>query len=283
MMINFNGTITNKEKLGFEYISRAAMYGDAVFETIRVREGKLLFIEDHYFRLMSSMRIIRMPIPMEFTPEFFVEQAELLAEEVAIENGRLRLQVNRVAEGKYTPLGTQVCSWWMELEELDTIDYSWSDKGLTVDLFKDHYIQPGLLSSIKSSNSLPYVLGGIYAQENGLDAVLMVNDKKMLVEANAANVFVLKGNVLRTAPLEDGALRGVFRKNVLVWAKEIGLEVKEESINPFDLQKADEIWLTNTIQGVQWVENYRKKSFKGEKAKELVELLGRKLHVLGTL
>lgn len=283
MMINFNGTITNKEQLGFEHISRAAMYGDAVFETIRVREGKLLFIEDHYFRLMASMRIIRMSIPMEFTPEFFVEQAELLAEEVAIENGRLRLQVSRVAEGKYTPLGTQVCSWWMELEELDTTDYCWSDKGLTVDLFKDHYIQPGLLSSIKSSNSLPYVLGGIYAQENGLDAVLMVNDKKMLVEANAANVFVLKGNVLRTAPLEDGALRGVFRKNVLVWAKEIGLVVKEESINPFDLQKADEIWLTNTIQGVQWVENYRKKSFKGEKAKELVELLGRKLHVLGTL
>lgn len=283
MMINLNGTITDKASLGFEQVARAAMYGDAVFETIRVREGKLLFIEDHYFRLMSSMRIIRMPIPMEFTPEYFVEQAELLAEEVAIENGRLRLQVSRIADGKYTPVGEQRCSWWMELEELSTSDYSWNEKGLTVDLFKDHYIQPGLLSSIKSSNSLPYVLGGIYAKENGFDAVLMVNDKKMLVEANAANVFVLKGNILRTAPLEDGALRGIFRKNVLVWAKELGLEIKEESINPFDLQKADEIWLTNTIQGVQWVENYRKKTFKGEKAKELVELLGRKLHVLGTL
>jgi branched-chain amino acid aminotransferase len=248
-----------------------------------MREGKLLFLEDHYFRLMASMRILRMPIPMDFTPEFFVEEAEKLAEEEAVENGRLRLQVTRVAQGKYTPSSEQSTAWWMELEELEEYEYVWKDRGLTVDLFKDHYIQAGLLSSIKSSNSLPYVLGGIYAKENGLDAVLMVNDKKMLVEANAANVFVLKGNVLRTAPLEDGALRGVFRKNVLGWAKEIGLEIKEESINPFDLQKADEIWLTNTITGVQWVENYRKRTYTGEKAKELVGLLQRKLNVLGTL
>lgn len=282
-MVNFNGTVVERDELRFEDFARATMYGDAVFETIRMREGKLLFLEDHYFRLMASMRILRMPIPMDFTPEFFVEEAEKLAEEEAVENGRLRLQVTRVAKGKYTPISEQSTAWWMELEELEEYEYVWEDRGLTVDLFKDHYIQAGLLSSIKSSNSLPYVLGGIYAKENGLDAVLMVNDKKMLVEANAANVFVLKGNVLRTAPLEDGALRGVFRKNVLGWAKEIGLEIKEESINPFDLQKADEIWLTNTITGVQWVENYRKRTYTGDKAKELVGLLQRKLNVLGTL
>jgi len=173
--------------------------------------------------------------------------------------------------------------WWMELEELGSQDYTWTSKGLKVDLFKDHYIQPGLLSTLKSSNALPYVLAGIFAKENGLDAMLLVNDKKMLVEANAANIFVLKDNVLKTAPLEDGPLRGVFRKNLIGWAKEIGLEIKEESINPFELQKADEIWLTNTISGVQWVEKYRKRTYKGDKAKELVELLQRKLNVLGSL
>ena len=282
-MINYNGAIIEKADLPSADIARATMYGDAVFETLKMQEGKLFFIEDHYFRLMAGMRILRMPISMDFTPEFFIEQAERLAEEVAIENGRLRIQVVRVADGKYTPSEDQSTVWWMELEELESIEYIHSEKGLTVDLFKDHYIQPGLLSTIKSSNSLPYVLGGIYARENNLDAVLMVNDNKMLVEANASNVFVLKGDVLRTAPLEDGALRGVFRKNLLNWGKEIGLQVKEESINPFDLQKADEIWLTNTITGVQWVEKYRKNTYKGDKAKELVELLERKLNVLGAL
>lgn len=282
-MINYNGAIIEKADLPSADIARATMYGDAVFETLKMQEGKLFFIEDHYFRLMAGMRILRMPIPMDFTPEFFIEQAERLAEEVAIENGRLRIQVVRVADGKYTPSEDQSTVWWMELEELESIEYIHSEKGLTVDLFKDHYIQPGLLSTIKSSNSLPYVLGGVYARENNLDAVLMVNDNKMLVEANASNVFVLKGDVLRTAPLEDGALRGVFRKNLLNWGKEMGLQVKEESINPFDLQKADEIWLTNTISGVQWVEKYRKNTYKGDKAKELVALLERKLNVLGAL
>ena len=282
-MINYKGDIIELNALPVQDVKRATMYGDAVFETIRMRDNKLLFVEDHYFRLMASMRILRMPIPMEFTPEFFVDEANRLAEEVAVTDGRLRLQVVRKSEGKYTPDDNNECVWWMELEELSSQDYTWTSKGLKVDLFKDHYIQPGLLSTLKSSNALPYVLAGIFAKENGFDAMLLVNDKKMLVEANAANVFVLKDNVLKTAPLEDGPLRGVFRKNLIGWAKEIGLEIKEESINPFELQKADEIWLTNTISGVQWVEKYRKRTYKGDKAKELIELLQRKLNVLGAL
>ena len=282
-MINYQGDIIELSELPVLDVKRATMYGDAVFETIRMRDNKLLFVEDHYFRLMASMRILRMPIPMEFTPEFFVDEANRLAEEVAVTDGRLRLQVVRKSEGKYTPDDNNECVWWMELEELSSQDYTWTSKGLKVDLFKDHYIQPGLLSTLKSSNALPYVLAGIFAKENGFDAMLLVNDKKMLVEANAANVFVLKDNILKTAPLEDGPLRGVFRKNLIGWAKEIGLEIKEESINPFELQKADEIWLTNTISGVQWVEKYRKRTYKGDKAKELIELLQRKLNVLGSL
>ena len=282
-MINYQGDIIELKALPVQEVKRATMYGDAVFETIRMRDNKLLFVEDHYFRLMASMRILRMPIPMEFTPEFFVDEANRLAEEVAVTDGRLRLQVVRKSEGKYTPDDNNECVWWMELEELSSQDYTWTSKGLKVDLFKDHYIQPGLLSTLKSSNALPYVLAGIFAKENGFDAMLLVNDKKMLVEANAANVFVLKDNILKTAPLEDGPLRGVFRKNLIGWAKEIGLEMKEESINPFELQKADEIWLTNTISGVQWVEKYRKRTYKGDKAKELIELLQRKLNVLGAL
>lgn len=283
MMINYQGAIIDRDQLPIESVQRATMYGDGLFETVRMRDNKLLFIEDHYFRLMASMRILRMPIPMEFTPEFFVEQANKLAEEVAVTDGRLRLQVIRKSTGRYTPDTNDTCVWWMELEELSAQDYTWEPTGLTVDLFKDHYVQPGLLSTLKSSNSLLYVLAGIFAKENGFDAMLLVNDKKMLVEANAANVFVLKDNILKTAPLEDGPLRGVFRKNLLEWAKEIGLEIREESINPFELQKADEIWLTNAITGVRWVEKYRKRTYKGDKAKELVELLNRKLNVLGSL
>ena len=281
-MINFNTELQALEKLPITALERAARYGDGVFETIRMREGKLLFIEDHYFRLMASMRILRMAIPMEFTPEFIVDQSLRLAEERGFENGRLRLQIVRRGGGTYTP-NSNAIDWWMELDPLETNDYILNKDGLKVELFKDHYIQPGLLSTLKSSNALTYVLGSIYAKENKYDAVLLVNDSKQLVEANFGNVFLVQGNILRTAPLEDGALRGVFRKNVLDWAKDIGLEVQEASINPFDLQKADEVWITNTIRGIQWVEQYRKKTFGAAKANEMIDMINRKLNVLGAL
>ena len=75
----------------------------------------------------------------------------------------------------------------------------------------------------------------------------------------------------------------MFRKNVVEWAKDIKLEVQEASINPFDLQKADEVWITNTIRGIQWVGQYRKKSYGAEKAKEMIDMINRKLNVLGAL
>lgn len=281
-MINYNTQLQDFEQLPSAALTRAARYGDGVFETIRMREGKLLFIEDHYFRLMASMRILRMMIPMDFTPEYIVDQALWLAEERGFENGRLRLQIVRSGGGAYTP-NSNAIDWWMELDPLDAKDYVMNEVGLKVELFKDHYVQPGLLSTLKSSNALPYVLGSIYAKENQFDAVLLVNDAKQLVEANYGNVFLVQGNVLRTAPLEDGALRGVFRKNVVEWAKDIKLEVQEASINPFDLQKADEVWITNTIRGIQWVGQYRKKSYGAEKAKEMIDMINRKLNVLGAL
>ena len=281
-MINYNTQLQDFDQLPSAALTRAARYGDGVFETIRMREGKLLFIEDHYFRLMASMRILRMMIPMDFTPEYIVDQALRRAEERGFENGRLRLQIVRSGGGAYTP-NSNAIDWWMELDPLDAKDYVMNEVGLKVELFKDHYVQPGLLSTLKSSNALPYVLGSIYAKENQFDAVLLVNDARQLVEANYGNVFLVQGNVLRTAPLEDGALRGVFRKDVVEWAKDIKLEVQEASINPFDLQKADEVWITNTIRGIQWVGQYRKKSYGAEKAKEMIDMINRKLNVLGAL
>lgn len=281
-MINSNGNLVPSSDAGLSFFNRGFSYGDALFETVKAVGDKLLFWEDHYFRLMASMRILRMAIPMEFTPEFIVDQSLRLAEERGFENGRLRLQIVRSGGGTYTP-NSNTIDWWMELDPLETKDYVLNNVGLKVELFKDHYVQPGLLSTLKSSNALPYVLGSIYAQENQFDAVLLVNDAKRLVEANYGNVFLVQGNILRTAPLEDGALRGIFRKNVLDWAKDIGLEVQEASINPFDLQKADEVWITNTIRGIQWVEQYRKKTFGASKAKEMIDMINRKLNVLGAL
>jgi len=281
-MVNYNGSLVALNTIPISQVKRALSYGDGLFETMRMREGKVLFIEDHYFRLMASMRILRMTIPMEFTPEFLVAECEKLAHHFSYTNARLRLQVVRNGMGKYTPVQSNGIHWWVEIEPLQEADYTLRDD-LTVDLFKDHPLQAGLLTTVKSTNALPYILSGIFAAENNLDAVLLINDQKMVVEANYGNLFLLQGSKLITPPLEDGALRGVFRKNMLVWAKELGLDIEEKSISPFDLQKADELWITNTIKGIQAIKTYRKKTFSSIKAAEAVALINRKLEVLSKL
>jgi branched-chain amino acid aminotransferase len=281
-MVNYNGSLVALNTIPISQVKRALSYGDGLFETMRMREGKVLFIEDHYFRLMASMRILRMTIPMEFTPEFLVAECEKLALHFGYTNASLRFQVVRNGMGKYTPVQSHGVNWWVEIEPLGEADYTLRDD-LTVDLFKDHPLQAGLLTTVKSTNALPYILSGIFAAENNFDAVLLINDQKMVVEANYGNLFLLQGSKLITPPLEDGALRGVFRKNMLVWAKELCLDIEEKSISPFDLQKADELWITNTIKGIQAIKTYRKKTFSSNKAAEAVSLINRKLEVLSKL
>jgi len=279
-MVNYNGSLVALNAVPIGQLKRGLHYGDGLFETMRMREGKILFIEDHYFRLMASMRILRMPIPMEFTPEFILDQCQKLSTHFGYENARLRLQIVRNGLGKYTPEQSTGVNWWIEIEPLSEKEYTLNEQGLSADLFKDHYLQAGLLSTVKSTNALPYILSGIYASENGLDIVLLVNDQKMVVESNYGNLFMVLGDALITPPLEDGALRGVFRKNMLEWAKELNLTLQERSISPFDIQKADELWITNVVRGIEWIGSYRKKTFTNSKAQEAVKLVNRKIEVL---
>jgi branched-chain amino acid aminotransferase len=103
---------------------------------------------------------------------------------------------------------------------------------------------------------------------------LLLNDSKNVVEAIQGNVFMIVGNKLITPPVSEGCLNGVMRKQILEIAKKIAsLEVVEEVISPFDLQKADELFVTNVIKGIQPITKYRKKDFDVVIAKVLLEKL----------
>jgi branched-chain amino acid aminotransferase len=131
-----------------------------------------------------------------------------------------------------------------------------------------------LLSSIKSTNKLINVTGSIYAHENGLDNCILLNDTKNVVEALQGNLFLVSGKKLITPPVSEGCLNGVMRKQILALAKKINdIEVSEEIISPFDLQKADELFLTNVITGIQSISKYRKKEFTSNLAHLLVQKL----------
>ncbi|MFV8361646.1 aminotransferase class IV [Flavobacterium sp. LS1P3] len=272
-MINFNGTIAS-EDANILTQNRAFLYGDAVFETVKIINNKILFLEDHYFRLMSSMRVVRMEIPMNFTMEYLEEQIlSLVAKNQVVHSSRARITVYRNDGGYYLPQNNTV-SFIIHSLALENTFYSIEKKYYEVDLYKDFYITKQLLSSIKTTNKIINITGSIFAHENGLDNCLLLNDSKNVVEALQGNIFMLQGNKLTTPPVSEGCLNGVMRKQILSLAKKIkNLEVVEEVISPFDLQKADELFITNVIKGIQPITQYRKKEFSTNISVELLEKL----------
>ncbi|UGS21845.1 aminotransferase class IV [Flavobacterium cyclinae] len=278
-MVNYNGNIQESSSISIEN-NRGFLFGDSVFETIKVMDNKVLFLEDHYFRLMASMRICRMEIPMNFTMEYFESQIVTLISSLEKNNSyRVRFSVYRESEGFYLPKSRNV-QFIVTASPLSSDLYSIGKENYEVELYKDFYIQKQLLSALKTNNKMLQITGSIFASENGYDNCLVLNDEKNVVEALQSNLFMKTGNVVVTPPVSDGCLNGIMRKQVLEILKKIeGIEVNEISISPFDLQKADELFLTNVISGIQPITKYRKKEYTTEFASEVVKRLNAKIRL----
>lgn len=270
-MINYNGEIQSSGTT-LSNANRGFLYGDGVFETLKIVNNRILFFEDHYFRLMASMRIVRMQIPNNFTLEYLEEQVLNLAKAANCENSaRVRLTVFRNDGGFYLPQ-TRTVSFLIQISSLQESSYLFSNDVYEVDLYKDFYITKQLLSTIKTTNKMINVTGSIFADENDLQNCLLLNNEKNVVEALNGNLFMLIGNQLMTPSIEEGCLNGIMRKQVLQIAKKMeSLEVLEQAISPFDLQKADELFITNVITGIQPITKYRKKEYKTDLSKTLLE------------
>ena len=280
-MINFNGTILEKGILALE--NRGYKWGDALFETLKVVNSKILFWEEHYFRLMASMRILRMEIPMTFTMEF-LEQEILKTVDFNNLNSsavKVRLNIDRGEGDKF--FSKKTINYSVETEKLETDQYSTFDVSntYTVDLFKDYFIAPGLLSTLNTNNKILNVLGNIYAKENDLDNCFLLNNDKNLVGALNGNVFLVNGNSIKTPPTSDGCLNGIMRKQIVELTKSIkDYEIEEASISVFELQKADEVFITNVILGIQPVLTYRKKNYETKISQDLLLRLNAKLNMV---
>ncbi|WP_412476612.1 aminotransferase class IV [Flavobacterium sp. TBRC 19031] len=272
-MVNFNGVITD-EQLLLTASNRSFLYGDGVFETLKILNNQILFFEDHYFRLLASMRIIRMQIPMNFTLEYLEEQIlTLVREQNCHEAARVRLTVFRNEGGYYKPTDNSV-SFVIQASALSVKPYVIDEVTFEVDLYKDFTVAKQLLSTLKTNNKLIQITASIFAQENGLDTCLLINEEKNVIEAANGNLFMLLNGQLITPPITEGCLNGIMRKQILKLAKELdGIEMIEQPISPFDLQKADELFITNVIIGIQPITKYRKKEFEKTKAKQLLEKL----------
>ena len=275
-MLNYNGNFIDQTNLSFS--NRAFLYGDSVFETIKVVKNKALFWEEHYLRLMSSMRILKIEIPNEFTPDYLESQIKKTISSISeLFTGRVRLTVFREGEGLYLPKSNQA-SFVINSFQNEVFSFETKFKTYKVDIYKDYLIQSNLLSNLKTSNRLINVIGSIYAQENGLDNCILLNENKLVTEFLNGNIFLVKDNVVKTPPIKSGCLNGVMRNKIIELINKIPLlEIFEKDFSAYEIISSQEVWVSNSISGIIPVSQYRNKQFGNSIAKKVLDLLNREI------
>lgn len=256
--------------------NRGYLYGDGVFETIRIVNGKAINLDNHVKRMLEGAKKIMMRPPNFMDADFFEERInELLAKSEVKEGGKCRISLDRATGGTYRPESNEV-EFLIEVYPLTDNEFILNPKGIEIDLFMEHQKPKTSLSNFKTKNGLIYVLASIAAKEKGLGDLLISNDKGGILESTSANLFVVSNGVLYTPGLDDGCLAGTMRMQIINLAISNGIKVYECNIMPQNLLVADEIFLTNAIKGITWVSGYRTKRYFNNTSKKLIEMLNNK-------
>jgi branched-chain amino acid aminotransferase len=274
LFINFNGEIIPDGSKILSNHNRGFRYGDGLFESMRMMKGNLKFADMHADRLQRGMKALKIDGYSQTDSWFLKEKAEELALRNKSKHARLRLTVFRDSEGLYTPSINKM-GYCMELQPVDEPRYFLNEKGLIMDIFSDVPKPLNYLSNIKTCNSLPYVMAGIFKAQNNLDEVFLLNQNGYLCEAGSSNVFVWYKSHLYTPALSEGCIEGVMRQVVINIARKNNIPMTEAQISPEILYEADEVFLTNASRGIQTVMGYGVKRYFNKLSKGLVDELNK--------
>ena len=270
--ICFNGNFLNNSEVSFDHVKRSFSYGDGLFETIRIANGKPLFLSSHFKRFFNGLDQLK----IDYTSINSAVLTEKINELILINNlengGRIRLAAFRSGNGAYLP-NSNLLSYLIEASPIADNLYTTNDKGYSVEIYNELVKNFNKFSLYKTANSLVYVMASIFAKENNLDDVFILNDKGNVIESTNSNIFISSNGVLYTPPLSDGCIGGIMRMKLINLAISKGIVVYENKMPPQHLMAADEILFTNTIHGIRWVGKYKDKRYFSTMAKKLNKAL----------
>lgn len=250
-MVNDNGILKPSNQLYFSSANRAFRYGDALFETIRVFSGRLPFFRFHAERLFAGMKVLGFSEIAGFNHQFLEQECQKLIEASNFQNAILRLSVFRAEGGRYLPMH-DLPQFFIEINNFCDTHFTLAERGLHFGIYRDLTLRENLLSQFKTANALPYVLAARWAKQNGFDDCLLLGQNfKNVVEATSANLFIMRGDILRTPPLSEGCLAGVMRQVLLQEAPAMGFFVEETPIILDELYEADAVFVTNASFGAR--------------------------------
>lgn len=231
-----------------------------------------MFLRDHINRLKLGMTVLRMNLPAELNTDNIQEFIiQLLKHNAHAPNARVRLTVFRNEGGYYTP-DTNDISFLIESEELPA-PYELNQKGYWVDIYADIKKSLNKLANIKTGNALMYVMAGVAKQSMKLDDCFIVNENGAICESISCNIFVVKNGTIFTPPLTEGCVAGIMRRQIMHIAAENKILTFESPVTTYTLMNGDEVFLTNAIQGIRWVGQFKDKFYTNKMSQFFTEKL----------
>jgi branched-chain amino acid aminotransferase len=256
--------------------NRAFRFGDGFFESMRIVNGRALFLENHFARIISTANALKIQLPTGFTIDLLQSQVlEVLSRNDIAHGGRMRITFYRKSSGFYLPKQDEM-TYFIEAEPLADNEFVLNATGRMVDIFTEYKKEINKLSVFKTLNCQLYVQAAIHARDKGLDEALIQNNKLSIIESNSSNLFIVSNGVLYTPTLEDGCVAGTMRMNIINLALENKIKVYECTLNPQNLLAADEMFLTNAVRGIEWIVGYRTKRYFNDMSKRLMVVLNEK-------
>jgi len=250
LRIWLNNRLVEEKDAKISVFDHGLLYGDGVFEGIRVYGTKILELEAHIKRLYDSANAIRLPI--DIPPDALAENVKTTVAANQIQDGYIRLLVTRgVGTLGLNPL---VCTQSQIIIIADTIQlyppdlYENGLRVISANTVRNHPLS--LSPQIKSLNYLNNILAKLEALDHDMLEAIMYNHQGFVAEATGDNVFVIRGGKITTPPINAGSLEGITRGVVMKLARENGYEVNEQNLTRYDLYAADEVFLTGTAAEV---------------------------------
>lgn len=246
MKVYLNGQLVDEKNAKISVFDHGLLYGDGVFEGIRVYHNKVFTLDRHIDRLYRSAKAIALDIAL--SKEEMAKAVVRTCKANGIKNGYVRLIVTRgvgtLGLNPYLCKESQVIIIAAGIQLYPVELY---EKGLSIITVGTMRNQAEAINPrIKSLNYLNNVLAKIEALNAGVMECIMLNPQGYVAEASGDNIFIVKGNTLVTPPVWCGALEGITREVVMELAAQAGYTVKEDVLTRYDLYTADEVFLTGT-------------------------------------
>ena len=257
----FNGKLLKPESGIISANSRGLRFGDGLFETIKSINSQLAFVDEHFARLWKGLQVLQFTIPKQFTPDHLEQEIQtLLKKNGHSKLARVRLTVFRGDGGLFDTTDHKpnylVQSWALPDET-----GSWNSNGLVLGIYTDVKKSCDILSNLKHNNFLPYAMAALHAKKEKWNDAVLLNTEGSLCDTSIANIFLIKDEVVYTPALTEGCIAGVMRRNLIEKLTAAGYKLVEGKVSVDELLDADEVFLTNSIYNLRWVQSIGDKQY----------------------